>query len=219
MKDAFVEQLENIAKRELTHLHDNLQYVSDSLDDILHEMLDSNTSVHAEKLKDSIDELMKELDKDFMLSEEDQIKMDKIEDLGRTLNLINYQIAELKEIKEKLERNVIELLGRAKFITDDEGKIIMTDIVHIGVKQHVVGKFKFKIKTDYNVSVNKEEYEVIKSNLNNEFNPVVEKTSYSVNNKVLKELERYGSSVDKELVGKFIVETPAKAYVSIEANA
>jgi hypothetical protein len=149
-------------------------------------------------------------------------KMDnehRIEDILKTINLVNYQVAELVDIKTKLERQLIELMGRAIFITDDNGKYIMTDIAHEGVKQHIVGKYKFKIKTDYNISVNKEEYEIIKCSLRTEFNPVIEKIAFSVNNKVLKDIEKYGSDDDKCLIQQFIVKTPAKPYVSIEANA
>ena len=142
-----------------------------------------------------------------------------IEDTLKTINLVNYQIAELVDIKAKLERQLIEAMGRAKFITDDEGKYIMTDMSHEGLKQHVVGKYKFKIKTDYNISVNKEEYEIVKCILRHEFNPVVEKISLSINNKLLNDVEKYGSDDDKGLVQQFIVKTPAKPYVSIEANA
>lgn len=143
----------------------------------------------------------------------------KIEDTLKTINLVNYQIAELVDIKAKLERQLIEDMGRARFITDDDGKHIMTDISHEGLKQHIVGKYKFKIKTDYNISVNKEEYEVVKCILRAEFNPVVEKIALSINNKLLKDVEKYGSDEDKSLVQQFIVKTPAKPYVSIEANA
>lgn len=144
---------------------------------------------------------------------------DRITDTLKTINLVNYQIAELVDIKVKLERQLIEDMGRATFILDDEGKYIMTEMSHEGVKQHVVGKYKFKIKTDYNISVNKEEYEIVKYALRSEFNPVVEKVSLSINNKLLKDVEKYGSDDDKTLLQQFIVKTPAKPYVSIEANA
>lgn len=143
----------------------------------------------------------------------------RIIDTLKTLNIVNFQIAELADIKGKLERQLIEFMGRARFITDDDGKQTMTEIVHEGVKQHVVGKYKFKIKTDYNISVNKEEYEIVKYSLSKEFNPVTEKISYSVNNKLLKDVEKYGSDDDKMRLQQFIVKTPAKPYVSIEANA
>lgn len=143
----------------------------------------------------------------------------RIEDTLKTINLVNYQIAELADIKVKLERQLIEDMGRAKFITDDDGKYVMTDVRHEGLKQHVVGKYKFKIKTDYNISVNKEEYEVAKCLLTKEFNPVVEKISLSINNRLLKDVEKYASDEDKMLIQQFIIKTPAKPYVSVEANA
>jgi len=144
---------------------------------------------------------------------------DRIIDTLKALNLINYQVAELNDIKGKLERQLIEDTGRASFIADDDGKLVMTNIVHAGLKQHVVGQFKFSIKTDYNVSIDKDEYEIAKYQMRGEFNPVIEKTSLSVNNKMLKDVEKYGSDADKLLVQQFIVKTPAKPYVSIQANA
>ena len=142
----------------------------------------------------------------------------RLEDLIKTLNIINYQLADLKEIKEKLEREVIELTGRASFVRDETGKYIMMNIAHDGQKLHKVGPYKFEVKTTYNISIDKDEYEAVKRYLRPEFNPVIEKIAYSVNNKALGDLNTYGSESDKGLVYQFIKKSPAKPYVNIKAD-
>ncbi len=142
-----------------------------------------------------------------------------IEDLLITLNAVNYRLADLKNIKENLEQRIIELSGRATFTKNEEnGKVEVTDLVHEGQRTHTFGKYKVRIKTDYLRKIKIEEYLAKKNHLRKEFNPIVEETSYKVNSKVLKDIEKYGSAEDNLLVSEFIYKVPAKPSVIIEAN-
>ncbi len=129
------------------------------------------------------------------------------------LNKINTQIAELKQIKEDLERIVISALGRANYV---DGK--MHDIIHDGQKSHEIGVYKVEISTDYNYKINKSEYEIYKSHLPKEFDPVISEVKYRINKKVFNSINVYGSDEQKIIRDKFITMEPAKPSVKIRTN-
>lgn len=120
----------------------------------------------------------------------------------KALDFVNYQISELAEIKQKLELEIIESLEH----------------VHEGQKSYEVGKYKVTVKTDYIYSLDKEEYAVLKSHLPQEFNPVKESISYTIDKRIIKKAEDYASSDDLMLLGKLISKKPGKPNVKVLAN-
>ena len=130
------------------------------------------------------------------------IRNNELQDILSTLNNINYQIAELARIKEELEKRVNALLEHH----DD------------GSKTYVVDKFKVTIKSGYNYSLNKDEYEVIGSRLQSCFNPVKQKISYELDKKVIRDCEKYGSKEDVLLLSQVISKKPAKLNIRISAS-
>lgn len=128
-------------------------------------------------------------------------KKDEIQDNLKTLNLINFQIAELSRIKEELESRVCALLEHG----DD------------GSKTYIEGLYKVTIKSGYIYTLDKEEFETMGSRLPLQFNPVSKKTSYHLDKTIIKNAERYASPTDLELLSSIISKKPSKLHVSIRA--
>jgi len=120
----------------------------------------------------------------------------------KILNLINYKIAELIQDKENIESQLL-----AEIAHGDEGS-----------KTYKVGSFKCTITTGYIYSLNKEEYEIMKSRIPEEFNPVKTKTSYEVNPKIMKDAEKYASKEDLLLISDVISKKPKKPHVRITSG-
>ncbi len=125
-----------------------------------------------------------------------------LEDNVKALDFCNFQIAELLEIKQKLELKVIEGLAHE----------------HEGSRTYEVGKHKVTVKTDYIYSLDKEEYQIYKSQIPAEFNPVRESIKYDIDKRIVKKCDDYASNDDMMLLSKFITKKPAKANVKIGAN-
>ncbi len=145
----------------------------------------------------------------FRRNEEDKIMhnievshQDSIKDCVNTLNLINYQLAELMRIKEELEARL-----NALFEHGDEGQ-----------KTYVCDKFKVTIKSGYNYSLNKEEYESIGSRLPAQFNPVKQRIAYDLDKKIIRDAEKYASQEDMQVLSSIITKKPAKLNVKIAAG-
>lgn len=129
-------------------------------------------------------------------------KQEQIKDSITTLNLINYQIAELSRIKEELESRLNALLEHP-----DEGQ-----------KTYVFEKHKVQITSGYNYSLDKEEYEVASNNIRQEFNPVKKKTVYELDKTVIRNAEKYASQEDLMLMSSFITKKPKKLHIKIYAG-
>lgn len=125
-----------------------------------------------------------------------------LEDNVKALDFVNFQIAELIEIKSKLELKIIEGSGH-----DREGS-----------RTYEIGKHKVTIKTDFIYSLDKDEYQIYKSQIPSEFNPVRESMKYDIDKRVIKKCDDYASREDMILLSKFITKKPAKANIKIGAN-
>ncbi|MBP9829807.1 MAG: hypothetical protein KBD04_07245 [Proteobacteria bacterium] len=123
-------------------------------------------------------------------------------DKVKILNLINYKIAELIQDKEQLEAQLLAESGHG-----DEGS-----------KTYKIGTFKCTITTGYIYSLNKEEYEIMKSRLPKEFDPVKTKISYEVNPKIMKDAEKYASKEDLLLLSDVISKKNKKPHFKIQAG-
>lgn len=120
----------------------------------------------------------------------------------KSLDFVNFQIAELLTIKQKIEDSIIEGLEHT----------------HEGAKTYAVDKYKVTIKTDFIYSLDKEEYQVIKSKIPTEFNPVKESTSYLIDKRIIKNAEQYASTDELMLLSQIITKKPSKPNVKVSAN-
>ncbi len=102
-------------------------------------------------------------------------------------------------IKEALEEQVRELIGHE---ADCQ-------------RTYLAGRFKVTIKTGFNYSLNKDEYESIGKRLPECFNPVHKVMKYELNKKIIREAYLYGSAQDKDILDAIIVARPSKLSVVI----
>lgn len=119
-----------------------------------------------------------------------------------TLNLVNFQIAELSEIKEKIEARIVKSLNHGEDYS----------------KTYQQGKYKVTVTTGWNYSLDKEEYEVMQSRIPAAFNPVKIRTAYDLDKQVLRDAEKYASDEELLLLSQFITKKPKKLHVSIKAG-
>jgi hypothetical protein len=125
-----------------------------------------------------------------------------LSDNVKALDFVNFQIAELIDIKQQLELKIIEGLHHD----------------HEGSKTYEVGMHKVTVKTDFIYSLNKEEYQIYKYKIPTEFNPVKESVKYEVDKRIMKKCDDYASQDDMMILSNFITKKPAKANVKIGAN-
>jgi hypothetical protein len=125
-----------------------------------------------------------------------------LEDNVKALDFVNFQIAELLDIKQKLELKIIDGIGHN----------------YEGSRTYEVGKHKVTIKTDLIYSLDKEEYQIYKSQIPSEFNPIKESIKYEVDKRIMKKCDEYASKDDMMMLSNFITTKPAKANVKIGAN-
>lgn len=126
-----------------------------------------------------------------------------LEDNVKALDFVNYQIAELIEIKKKLETKIKEDLKHE----------------YKGSKTYTVGKHKVTVTTGSIYTINKAEYEIYKNSLSKEFNPVRESKKYEFINSVMKKAEEYASKEELLIMSNFITENEAKLNIKVSANA
>jgi len=119
-----------------------------------------------------------------------------------TLNLVNYQIAELSEIKEKIEARLSLGLGHG-----EEGS-----------KTYQQGKYKVIVTSGWNYSLDKEEFLILESRIPAQFNPVKRRMAFDIDKHILKDAEKYASSEEMILLSQFITKKPKKLHVSIKAG-
>jgi translation elongation factor EF-Ts len=130
------------------------------------------------------------------------LQQDAINDTVTTLNLVNYQVAELLRIKEELEARLCALLEHG-----DEGS-----------KTYTHNKHKITVSTGYNYSLNKEEYEILGSRLLPCFDPVRKRVAYDLDKTIIRDAEKYGSAEELALLAQFLEKKPKKLHVKIIAG-
>lgn len=129
-------------------------------------------------------------------------KHDEIQDLISTLNLINYQVAELLRIKEELEPRVASLLGHGAD----------------GSKTYTEGRYKVTCKSGFIYTLNKEEFEVNGSRLPACFKIVRQRVAYDIDKNAVKDIEKYGSVDDLNILATFVSKKPSKLNIKITAG-
>ena len=143
---------------------------------------------------------------DFLsnLSKKEQasITENEIIDMTESLNTINFQIAELARIKEKLEHRLTDKIGHP----DDKSK------------SYKYGKFKITCTTGFTYLLDKAEYEVMKDALPEQFNPVRVKKSYEVDKRKYIECLKYANDDELKLLDSIICPKPKKLHVKISSG-
>jgi hypothetical protein len=129
-------------------------------------------------------------------------KHDQIKDNVITLNLINYQIAELSRIKEELEARVSALLEHGEDYS----------------QTYTVDKYKVTVKSGWTYSLNKDEYECVGNLLPKRFNPVSIKQTYHLDKQTIRDAERFCSEKELELFHSMISKKPSKLSLKISAG-
>jgi hypothetical protein len=119
-----------------------------------------------------------------------------------TLELINYQVAELSRIKEELERRLTALFEHG----DDYSKT------------YIHNKWKVTITNKYIYSLDKEEFAICESRIPVPFNPVKKKVVFEIDKSIIRDAEKYASEDELALLAQFISKKPAKTHVAIKAG-
>lgn len=130
------------------------------------------------------------------------LREDYIQDTAKTLQTINYQIAELSRMKEELEKRLAATLEHK-----DEGQ-----------STYIEGRYKIVVKTGFNYTLDREEYDSIGSRLPSQFDPVTKSIKYDINKKIMRDVYTYGAPSDIELLEQIIKKKPAKLSVTIGSS-
>lgn len=138
----------------------------------------------------------------------------KIEEYLENLEMLNEELAELKRIKGLLERRIFEHLELAKFDEQDN----VTSVVHDGAQTKYIGKYKATFKTPSLWKIDKKEYQIIKSQLRKEFDPIVISESYRVSNEVLRNIKMFGSEADNKIIEEFLTLDYSKPSITLVPN-
>lgn len=150
----------------------------------------------------------------FNISDLD-IQEERLEETIKNLDLINFQIAELKELKEQVEKKLVRDMNLVSY--DDNGSI--KSVAHDGEQSKIIGKYKVKIKTPSLWKINAKEYQIVKSRLRQEFDPVKQSVTYRVDKKVLETIKSYGSNEDQEMIESFLTLDYSKPSITLTLNA
>lgn len=129
------------------------------------------------------------------------LREDCIKDTAKTLNLINYQIAELTTMKAELEQRLAATLEH----------------IEDGQRTYTEGRWKITCRTGWNYVLDKEKYEMLSRHLNSSLDPVQKVVKYEINKKVLREAYVHASEKELDILNEIITKKPAKLNVSIEA--
>lgn len=129
-------------------------------------------------------------------------KSDEIQELVSTLNNVNYQIAELLRIKKALEPRLAELLEHG-----EEGS-----------KTYLTGKHKITVTSGFIYSLDKDEYEILKSQIPACFQLVKSRIAYDIDKSAIRDAEKYASHSELLTISQFITKKPKKLHVKITAG-
>jgi hypothetical protein len=130
------------------------------------------------------------------------LREDYIKDTAKTLNQINYQIAELTTMKQELEQRLCATLEHG-----EEGQ-----------KTYVEGRYKITVRTGYNYVLDKEKYDMLSRHLNSSIDPVVKEVKYVINKKTLRESYQCASEKELQILNEIIKKNPAKINIQISAG-
>lgn len=130
------------------------------------------------------------------------LREDYIQDTAKTLQQINYQVAELTRIKEELEQRLSATLEHGS-----EGQ-----------QTYIEGRWKITVRTGFNYTLDKEKYEMLSRHLNSSLDPITRVTKYEINKKVLRDAYIHASEKELEILNEIISKKPAKLNVQITSG-
>jgi hypothetical protein len=122
-------------------------------------------------------------------------------------------VESVKEL-EKVNKQLAKLLFRKEELT--AGIINALDHTHEGQKSYEYGIWKIEVKTPFVYSLNKKIYESGDIKLPNEFNPIKESKSYTVDKRLC---DKYMSEAPKKVrdaLAELIDKKPGKAGITIK---
>jgi len=132
----------------------------------------------------------------FDISLQEQFFSESVTELQR----INKSIAKLNLRKEELTSSIIESL----------------DHDHVGQKTYEYGVWKIEVKTPVDYALNKKLYESGEIQLPEDFNPIKQSFSYSVNKKLCEEYMTKAPKKVRDALAELIEIRPGKAAVNIK---
>lgn len=116
------------------------------------------------------------------------------------LNKVNKQIAKLLKKKEDLTDEIINCL----------------DHNHEGQKTYEYGEWKVEVKTPFVYSLNKKLYESDSINLPQEFNPIKQSVSYTVDKRLCDKFMTDAPKKVRDALAELIDKKPGKAGITIK---
>lgn len=119
------------------------------------------------------------------------------------LECINQKIAALSLRKEELVQVIIGALGH----------------YHEGQKTYDYGKWKIEVKTPFTYCLNKKLYESGDINIPEEFNPIKQSISYSIDKRLCDQYLQYAPPPVKDALIELIDKKPGKASVLVKEYA
>lgn len=116
------------------------------------------------------------------------------------LQKVNKQIAKLILRKEELTTHIIGALEHD----------------HEGQKSYEYGTWKIEVKTPFVYSLNKKLYETASIRLPNDFNPIKESVSYTIDKRLCDKFMQEAPKKVRDMLAELIDKKPGKAGVTIK---
>ncbi len=121
----------------------------------------------------------------------------------KNLDTINKRIAKLLLTKEELTRQIIAALGHE----------------HEGQKSYDYLQWRIEVKTPCIYSLNKKVYEACDYIIPQEFNPIKQSISYSIDKKMCDEIMETAPQDVRDILAELIDKKPGKATVAIKERS
>lgn len=147
--------------------------------------------------------------------------MSKEECYLEELQKVNLQIAHLQAVKENIERKLLIDLNLVTWgVVEEKGKPkeVITSVLHEGQQTLGFGRYKAEFKTLVNWGVDVNKYLELQELLRPKFNPIKCSVKYDVVNKIVTDIQEYGTKQDQKLFNEFMIKKYAKPSIKILAN-
>lgn len=118
----------------------------------------------------------------------------------KELQKVNRQLAKLNLRKEELTQSIISTL----------------DHVHEGQKTYDYGSWKIEVKTPFVYSLDKKKYESGQFKLPDDFNPVKESVSYSIDKRRCDQFMQSAPKKVRDVLCELIDKKPGKAGITVK---
>lgn len=115
---------------------------------------------------------------------------------------------------QKVNKQIAKLILRKEELTDEIISALEHD--HEGQKTYEYGAWKIEVKTPFVYSLNKKLYESCAVKLPDEFNPIKESVSYSIDKKLCDQYMQDAPKKIRDALAELIDKKPGKAGVTIK---